>query len=444
VDLYTNISADTAFRLEERIDVCQKHLPMRALSSREHNPSNRQQEGSAAYGRLIEILCLCILGIMLVAGLWPFCAPRNRVKWLENKDGVQFIPNSGVRSTAAFHSKSPKDNTSEGIEIWLVPSSIRSGNTILSFDGSDHPGAAFLLRQYKDELIVRQQYIDSHGASQVEWSAVGNAVREASPVFVTITLGEQGTSIYLNGVLSETFAKRGTSANNLTGYLVLGDAPQGRDSWPGQILGLAMYGSQLTPSQVAEHYASWTRNQQPVIRKDEAPVALYMFNEHKGNVVRNQLDSTNNLIIPDRYFALHPPFLSSVLGDYQPTWGYWQDIGVNIAGFIPYGFFFAILWSEVRSIKHPAATTISIGLLISLTIEVLQVFLPTRSSGCTDLITNTLGTAIGVIIHHSRLAQNLLTKVRQQFCMSVGSTTGVHRGVGNASSDSEEQASMSA
>lgn len=385
---------------------------------------------------------------MLVAGLWPFSAPRNRVKWVEKKNGLQFIPNSGVLSTAAFHSKSPKDDTSESIEIWLVPSSNRSTNTILSFDGSDRPEAAFLLRQYKDELIVHQRYIDGHGASQVEWLAVGSAVSEANSVFVTITLGEQGTSIYLNGKLSETFAKRGTSTNNLTGRFIVADAPQGRDSWPGQVLGLAMYGSQLTASQVAEHYASWTKNQQPVIRNDEAPMALYMFNEHKGNVVLNRLDSTNNLIIPYRYFALHPPFLSSVLRDYQPTWGYWQDIGVNIAGFIPYGFFFGILWSEVHTIKHPSVTTIFIGLLISLTIEVLQVFLPTRSSGSTDLITNTLGTAIGVMIHSSRLVQSLLISVRQRFGISVGPVVEMHPSAENTSSDlivpSEDGASMSA
>jgi hypothetical protein len=204
----------------------------------------------------------------------------------------------------------------------------------------------------------------------------------------------------------------------------------------------------LTASQVAEHYASWTKNQQPVIRNDEAPVALYMFNEHKGNVVLNRLDSTNNLIIPDRYFALHPPFLSSVLRDYQSTWGYWQDIGVNIAGFIPYGFFFGILWSEVRTIKHPAVTTIFIGLLISFTVEVLQVFLPTRSSGSTDLITNTLGTAIGVMIHSSRLVQSLLISVRQRFGISVGPVVEMHPSAENTSSDlivpSEDGASMSA
>jgi VanZ family protein len=389
-----------------------------------------------------------MLGIMLVAGLWPFRAPLNRVKWLENKDGLQFVHNSGVRSTTAFHTKGPKDNTEETIEIWLAPGSIRSGNTILAFDGSDHPGAAFLLRQYKDELIVRQQYLDSHGTSQTEWLAVGNAVSEGNPVFVTVTLGAQGTSIYLNGKLSETFAKRGTSTNQLTGRLVIGDAPQGRDSWPGQVWGLAMCEKQLTSSQVSEHYASWNRDKQPVIRQDEAPAALYVFNEHQGNTIFNRIDRINNLTIPDRYFALHPPFLSSVMRDYQQTAGYWQDIVVNIVGFIPYGFFLALFWSEVRAVKHAAAVTIALGLLTSLTIEILQVFLPTRSSGTTDLITNTLGTAIGVVIYRSPLAQSLLARIRQQFDTSNGSADGMHPDSGNSSSDlkapSEERASMSA
>ena len=73
------------------------------------------RSGSTAFRKLIETICVCILGIILVAGLWPFRAPRNRAKWVENTDGIQFIPNSGVRSAAAFHPQSPKVNTSESI-----------------------------------------------------------------------------------------------------------------------------------------------------------------------------------------------------------------------------------------------------------------------------------------------------------------------------------------
>jgi VanZ family protein len=344
---------------------------------------------------------------ILVAGLWPFHAPSNNVEWLGHEDGLQFGYHGSVVSAAAFN---PSRDASGSLEIWIEPSPAPHRHTILAFEGTEANKIPFRLQQDGSRLIVQRHNVDGEGVNRIGEFAIEGALPRGKRVFVTVTLGPQETSVYLNGALARTAASMGTSTANFTGRLVLGNAPSVSDSWPGKVLSLAIFENQLTPSLVAEHFESWEKNHPSPALTAEQPAALYLFNEHAGRTIHNQAGAPD-LAIPVHYFVLQPEFLTLPWRYFHSTWSYWGDVAVNIAGFIPFGFFVCAYMSSVRPTLRSAAITIVLGFLASLTIEVSQAFLPTRDSGVNDLITNTLGTSIGVLLYRSDRLQDMVSRL---------------------------------
>lgn len=366
-----------------------------------------------AYSKIVGASCICCFCIILIAGLWPFHTPKNAVNWLKNEGGLHFGHNGSIVSSGAIPGNDASDNTSSSLEIWLEPSLTAGKGTILSFDGSEHPGTPFSLYQNKGDLRIVRHNVDPQGISWTAWCVVRDIFLENRPLFVTVTLIGHDTSVYLDGVFARTCPILGVSTNNLTGRLIVSGSPTSHDSWSGQILGLAIYHRQLTPTQIVEHYETWTKIHLPaLIKEDEALVALYPFDERQGNTVHNQRDPATDLVIPPYYFVLRQSLLLSPWREYRSAWSYWKDVGINVAGFIPLGVCLGAYFSTVRLIGRPVLTTIFLGFITSLTIETLQAFLPTRSSGMTDIITNTLGTAAGAMLCNWVVTQNLLTKAR--------------------------------
>jgi hypothetical protein len=356
-------------------------------------------------------ICFLILSIILVAGLWPFHAPKNEVIWLSNRGGLLFGDYGSIVSAGAFKADRSRADSSSSLEIWLEPSRNESSGTIVAFYRSESRVVPFALRQSLGDLLLQSTSLDqSHHVSRMMFY-VDDVFSQQEPVFFTISSGDSGTAVYADGTLVRKSSNFRLSNQTFTGQLIVGNAPATTDNWSGQLKGLAVYDHELTAAEVSQHYASWTKSKQTDLAQSEGAVALYTFNEGNGKTIHNQLDSATDLFIPERFFVLRERFLEPFWEEFYGGWSYWRNIGINIAGFIPLGFFFCAYFSLVRRIERPVAVTIALGLAVSLTIEVLQAFLPTRDSGTTDLITNTLGTVVGVMVYEHKAVQAVLARM---------------------------------
>ena len=328
-----------------------------------------------------DAICVGVLCVILTLGLWPFHSPENEVAWLVNRNGLQFGRYGTVPGSGAFHME---NEASVSIEVWLQPLRVWDSSTILTFYTPGNP-SRFSLRQSLAGLEVKN-------AARLY---VSNVFRRRGPVFLTIASGIHGTAVYTNGVLIRLAPQFRPFPGAFAGRLVLGDSTGQPDSWSGDLLGLAIYRRELTGAQVLRHYETWKHAERPEIAEEDGSVAPYLFNERTGNVVHDQAGSGASLYIPERYAVLDKIFLEPFWTEFSMSRSYWDSAFKNIVGFIPFGFCFCACLSA-HKLRRAALATVILGTLVSLTIEILQAYLPTRDSGTTDLFTNTLGTYIGV------------------------------------------------
>jgi glycopeptide antibiotics resistance protein len=365
--------------------------------------------------KIISLLCLLVLGSIALAGLWPFHAPHNAVSWLRDENGLSFGGHGSAVSAGAFRANGSLSHAGCSLEIFLKPGRISGDGSILAFDSSPDPQVPFLLRQYGTSIAVMRYLVDEHGNVARPWFKVDQVLEAGKTVFVTVSSNKDNIAFYVNGVLAKTFSDSGIGSWELTGRLVLANSTVD-DSWTGQIKGLAIYNRELTSEQVGKHFQSWTQDQGPSPAEEQSATALYLFNERGGNIVHSRIDRATDLTMPAKYFVLHPALFRSPWEQYShgrsvwKRWSFWEDIGVNVGGFVPVGFVFLAYFSSVRHMRRPALAVLLLGFFLSFAVEAFQRLLPTRDSSMTDLLTNTTGTALGVLLYRSSSARGLWTK----------------------------------
>lgn len=347
----------------------------------------------------------------LVVGLWPFAFhPPNRVAWLKDRAGLSFQPDGiayDPESTDWSAGGRPDQPATFTLELWLEPGQAPARDVfdILTIDDGQFP-SGIVLCQWKTELLFRMRDpADDRGFQEV---GPDSALAVHTPRLITVTVNPSGTTFYLDGSRLNQFPAFVVPRSYLNGRLILGNAARGKHPWTGNLFGLAMFNRALTASEVAQHQALWTSRQAERLAGEPGLAALYLLDEGKGSWAQDRSANRHRLLIPERFQLLRKRVLELPWGPNPIGMSDLDDIVINILGFVPFGF----IVYRYRRLARPGSRVgnvvwaVGVGAMISLAIELTQVWLPNRTSSTMDLFCNTLGTLIGALI-----ARRMLSKV---------------------------------
>jgi hypothetical protein len=355
------------------------------------------------------VLCVIAALMLMYATLWPFNPyPANGVTWLPGANGVRFQHSGVIYSDGPLKPAATQPaGDACAIEIYLRPG-VRKGDVgnFLTFSSDDNPDAVFL-RQWQDVLLVdRSRPLHGSGPRFTEFD-VDHALRADRTVLVTISSGQQGTAVYIDGKLAGGAGHFRIPRSELYRQIVLGNSPADFQVWHGELYGLAVYDDEISPSDAAAHFAAWTAGSSNAIDASHV-IARYDFRERGGNVIHSEIASAPPLIIPAHFSISRKPLLDSPIDEFEWTASWRKDVIENILGFMPFGFVLCGLFALSRPRGQAILMATLVGGLLSLTVESLQYYIPRRDSSLTDVLTNTTGSLLGALIAHPALVRTAL------------------------------------
>ena len=298
-------------------------------------------------------LTLAVLFVTLFFGLKPKGYHfSNDVTWLSKPPGIRFN-GYGIAYTEPIKelSKAGDMNTHGfSIEIALKPAKYHGKGFNFLFaihDGDD--GKQLLIGQYRSSLIVMNgdDYDHSRKTKRI---AVKLAEDLSIPQFITIVTGKNGTGIYLDGRLirrHKDLTLKIPEGENAR--ILLGNSVYGKNSWKGDVLGLAVYRHSLFDRDVATHFKHWFKEGSFLFEKQYKPFMLYVFDEKNGQKVMDRSVGNIDFHIPSKMKILNKKMLSFSWNRLKFNTEFFEDVMINLMGFIPLGFFLNATFAKVRA-----------------------------------------------------------------------------------------------
>jgi len=348
-------------------------------------------------------LFLCVFLIILYYGLNPKEYDfSNHVSWNSGEPGIRF-GKYGIVYTYLDSSLLQRISSQEGFTLLMAFQSDRldnngSGHILTLHDGNDR--GQLVIWQWFSHVIAMNDTDYAHRRKIGRVSAeIPSAPAEKT--HLSLATGPNGTVLYFNGTAVST-------NRSLTLYfptsigtiLALGNSIYGDGPWQGTISGLALFDRELPPESITVLYDSWIGEGNFAAAGKENPLALYMFNEGGGDRILDRAGGIGPLHIPARATPVRKKILAKYPGDPGLKGGFFKDALTNLTGFIPFGFFAAaalIYYGRITE-RRSVIFTVIFCASVSLAIEVLQAWIPSRTSQSLDLLLNTAGALIGAIL----------------------------------------------
>jgi VanZ family protein len=350
-------------------------------------------------------LCLVLAAGYLLVGWWPFAPfPHNQVAWLDSRPGLRSKPNA-----VAYDQDPLPDSDAEKqgqqtahftVELWLQAGRERQSDIfhILTVHDGRFP-SNLVLCQWKDALLLRSPSPRNPRGFREEGLHV---LQQKQTRFLTITSDRSGTAFYVDGVLVKRVPQFALPPESLHGRLILCDAANGKHCWTGSLFGLAILNRALQESEVSARYRLWTNGAVASLQEEVQVSAMYDFHEGTGRWAYDLSTNRHRLSMPPHYRVVQRTFLELPWRAAVSGWADVPDILLNLIGFLPFGFlvFHYCHLAAPGKVWGNLLLALLAGAAVSLLIELVQVWLPTRSSSALDLICNTLGSFAGILIAH--------------------------------------------
>jgi hypothetical protein len=258
----------------------------------------------------------------------------------------------------------------------------------------------FVLGQWKQDFLLRATMQRPQPADDIREAGMDNVLPEQQARFITVRGDGAGTDFYLDGAVAGQFPGFVLNAKALNGQLILGNGASGKHSWTGRLFGLALYDRALDAAEIARHRALWTQGRARQLVNAPSLTALYLFDEGRGRQAKDSSGNRHRVIFPAVFRPIHRDFLLPPWKDISYNRPDYSDIAINVLGFVPFGFCFFLYRHALRPrrLLTNALVVVLAGVAVSLTIEIIQGWLPNRTSSMNDLLTNTAGILFGVAL----------------------------------------------